>query len=85
MKKKLRRGDLPNATDGLADRRRKREFRALLRTSVPAYVTKRFKQKKGSMKRFFPTPYGESRLRRAARFQSVWIASVGGLTDSAPS
>lgn len=79
MKKKLRRGDLPNATDGLADRRRKREFRALLRTSDPAYVTKRFKQKKGSMKRFFPTPYGESRLVRAARFVQWRMADGNGI------
>lgn len=68
MKKRLRRQDLPNATDGLADRRRKREFRALLRTSDPAYVTKRFKEKKGKRRRFFPTPVYEWRIERAGRF-----------------
>jgi hypothetical protein len=75
MRKKLRRGDLPNATDGLEDRRRKREFRALMGTSDAAYVTRRFKEKKGPMKRRFPTPYREPRLNRAQRFQRVWIAS----------
>ncbi|MEY4932149.1 MAG: hypothetical protein RLZZ403_469 [Pseudomonadota bacterium] len=68
QKKKLRRSDLPVATGGLTDRRRKREFRALMRTSDAAYVTRRFKEKKGPMKRRFPTPYRASRLERAGRF-----------------
>lgn len=68
MRKKLRRSALPVATDGLTDRRRKREFRAIIRTSDAAYVARRFKEKKGPMKRFFPTPYRASRLERAGRF-----------------
>lgn len=69
-KRRLRVRDLPDATDGVADLRRKREFQRLLRTSDPAYIARCFKPKKGKAIRFFPTPWRESRIIRAARF--VW-------------
>ena len=68
MKKRIRRKDLPNATDGLADMRRKRAFRRLFRTTDPAFIAVRFKPKKGKRKRWFPTP--QLNLSRAQGF--VW-------------
>jgi hypothetical protein len=70
MRKKLRRSDLPNATNGLDDRRRKREFRALIRTSESAYISRQFKERRGPRKRFFPTPVIMGWLARAVRFQA---------------
>lgn len=83
MKKKLRRSDLPVATDGLTDIRRKREFRALMGASDAAFGALRFKEKKGPMKRRFPTPWRASRLERAARFKGRVDSAQQALTESA--
>jgi hypothetical protein len=41
---------------------------ALVLLSDAAFVALRFKEKRGPMKRRFPTPYRASRLERAGRF-----------------
>ena len=74
MKKRLRRADLPNATSGIEDMRRRREFKRLIRTSDAAYIESRFKPRKGPRKLWWPTPWRESRLHRALKFQSQWGA-----------
>lgn len=55
---------------GITARKRRRNFLRLMKTSDAAFTAVRFKPKKGKLKRWFPTPYRQGALDRAARF--VW-------------
>ena len=74
MKRRVKRmaPDADRCRTGLERMAQLRRFYANHRMSDAAYVTKRFKERKGKTKRMFPTPVRTWRQERAAEFMAAW-------------
>ena len=70
MKRRVKRmaPDADRCRTGLEQIAQQRRLKWITSCSDSAYIAKRFKEKKGPVKRFFPAPWRPGRVVRAAKF-----------------